>query len=550
MTRGLPTVAWLGALLCAAGCGVARPQLFGDEECPDYEERVRPLVEEACGSCHGGAAPAGDYAVGEYAQTASRRWDGRAWVQPGVADSLFLRAARGEKAGHPRADDRTLARLEDWALRCRAAPRSFNWHEKGWLTPVDNEKFHGRYLRSGGEAGAAPYPFSECAECHGEDLKGGKTGSSCESCHAEGVTACNTCHGGPDSAAPPKALNGAWGTRYPGVGAHQSHAKGGALGKRFECELCHQKPKDVLDDGHWRKGAVGDVTLAEVALARSSPAGAAEYRSAEATCQNGYCHAPAAADSAATNRAPRWTLVGEDQAACGTCHGAPPAGHADDRCEVCHVPGSTKAQPDPATHVDFKLDLRGDGSDCSACHAPPDAIAFVDLHGRASPAERTVGAHEKHMQAGRFRGPMLCGECHKVPTALEAPGHIDSTAPAELFPSGGGLAFTDGAAPSWNPAAGTCANTYCHGAGSRFARDAAPNKLPRPVWTVATEQVVCGSCHGLPPQDGSVFHAGRTLADCATCHSESVDETGAIKFFVDPLTGLRTSRHLDGLASP
>src|SRR5690606_9537709 len=81
--------------------------------------------------------------------------------------------------------------------------------------------------------------------------------------------------------------------------------------------------------------------------------------------------------------------------------------------------------------------------------------------------------------------------------------------------------------PSFDRATGTCASVYCHG---DSLGDAAAS-LPQPRWFDTTGQVVCGSCHGLPPTD----HASDR---CETCHGQVVDDEGAI---------IRPELHIDGV---
>jgi predicted CxxxxCH...CXXCH cytochrome family protein len=536
----------LGLLAALSACGVARPEHFGEAKCPDYEVLIRPVVEAQCGTCHAILTPAGEYRVGAYADTVSRRWDGKALVQPGSVDAPFLQAARGQLSSHSAIDVDALATLTDWNVRCRAGPKQVRWHNAGWLTPTDAVASHGRYLRGGGQAQAQAYPFEECVECHGDDFRGGKSGASCFECHAEGPKGCNTCHGEGTSPAPPRALNGAKGTAYVGVGAHRSHVTPGALGKSFDCTLCHQKPADVTDDGHYRKGTVNDLTLAEVTLSTSGPGGTVEWSHANATCTNTYCHAPSVSDANATARAPKWTNVGSGQAACGACHGIPPASHADDRCEVCHGTGYSRTQVNPTLHLNFVVDVKGDGTRCSACHAGPGDAQFHDLLGQKTPSIRTVGAHQAHLTAGQFRAPLTCDNCHQVPSSLHSQGHIDSAGPAEVTFVAGNLATTGRAEPTYSTANATCGSVYCHGAGTKADRDTASTKVTSLVWNGPSSQVVCGSCHGVPPQDGSVAHTGRTLTECVNCHDQSVTSSGEIRFTTDAITGKSVTTHLDG----
>jgi predicted CxxxxCH...CXXCH cytochrome family protein len=146
----------------------------------------------------------------------------------------------------------------------------------------------------------------------------------------------------------------------------------------------------------------------------------------------------------------------------------------------------------------------------------------------------------------RLRGPIPCTDCHRVPEALESDGHIDDPTPAEVFPGGasfGGLAAAGGAVPDYDFEAGTCADVYCHGGGDVLAGDRSPDLLRTPVWNALDQgQVACGTCHGVPPQDGS--HAPElTFRDCAECHT-SVDAFGNVIVRNGP--DGPTSQHIDG----
>jgi hypothetical protein len=252
-----------------------------------------------------------------------------------------------------------------------------------------------------------------CAECHGADFSGGTANVSCMTCHADGPTACNTCHGQP-----------------PQTGAHATHAA------KYACARCHPTPASYRD-AHLHTGP---------ALL-------------QAQCND--CHGAAN---------PTW-VADPAQAQCGSCHGLPPPGHADNRCAACH-PGA-----DAATHANGQIDL-GDGSGtCTACHGQPP----------------TTGAHTGHVAGThRLAAPLGCAACHPTPTAVGDPGHIDHAPPATLA--------TD------------CA--HCHGQAA-------------PTWVDDPAQAACGTCHGIPPQDG-VHWAQIRLTDCATCHPQTIDPSGAI----------------------
>jgi predicted CxxxxCH...CXXCH cytochrome family protein len=100
--------------------------------------------------------------------------------------------------------------------------------------------------------------------------------------------------------------------------------------------------------------------------------------------------------------------------------------------------------------------------------------------------------------------------------------------------------------PTYNAANATCSN-YCHGGGDFGHPDTAPGLLRTPLWTGGTDQAACGTCHGLPPRDGTVGHlaAAAGTVTCDFCHTGTVYPDGGIIFSTLPDGGL-TSRHIDG----
>src|SRR5262245_25943417 len=94
-------------------------------------------------------------------------------------------------------------------------------HPAGIADPSSDD-FHGKLLRDTG------WNFAACQKCHGEDFAGGASGKSCLSCHAEGPTACATCHREDNE-----------------MGAHTAHR-----GARVDCSECHRKPSAWDDAGH------------------------------------------------------------------------------------------------------------------------------------------------------------------------------------------------------------------------------------------------------------------------------------------------------------
>ena len=357
-------------------------------------------------------------------------------------------------------------------------------HPAGFPDPT-SPAFHG------GDLARRNWDFALCASCHGADFSGGKSQVSCLSCHRDGPTACTTCHGdGPTS------------------DAHAVHAA-----KHVACAECHKVPARWDDDGHILHGGVAITGPAPVmfgALAATTHASADRAGPPSwdgETCRNVYCHGDAlhAAGGAATQ--PRW----RDPApagGCDHCHASPPPGHASADCATCH--------PASAPHVDGTVQV-GRTTGCDGCHgsaaspAPP-----FDLAGNRFTTALGVGAHQAHLQASaRLSAPIACATCHAVPATIDAPGHIDSSVPAEVVASLG-----------WDREAQTCATAACHGPA-------------RPRWTSSGE-VHCGSCHGVPPASPS-HTPGMPLSTCATCHPGTVDAFGNI------IVNGRSSEHINGV---
>ena len=117
-------------LVALVGCGILRPS-DSAQICPSYDATIRPVVEARCGQCHSGDRAEGGYRVGAHTQTVSRSEDGTPRVAPGDPGSPLLAAARGERAGHTAISATDVTLLQDWVVRCRAAPSSLKFHPTG-----------------------------------------------------------------------------------------------------------------------------------------------------------------------------------------------------------------------------------------------------------------------------------------------------------------------------------------------------------------------------------------------------------------------------------
>jgi predicted CxxxxCH...CXXCH cytochrome family protein len=387
--------------------------------------------------------------------------------------------------------------------------------------------------------------------------------------NAESTTAaaaCTRCHGSGDNPAPPRSARGETSTTAIGVGAHQSHLKDGLLHRAFACAECHVVPTDTRHaDG------VAQVTFGPIANASGVTS---TWDPGSATCAT-YCHGATLPGGRLTT--PLWT-GGASQAACGSCHGAPPpaphpqttdcgachqgygsnfvnlALHVDGKvqvnggaggacgschgipppaphpssmqCGTCH-PGYTSTSVVAATHGNGVIDVVG--LSCTSCHGDASrpsnqAAPPVDTTGNTATTARGVGAHQSHLGSALRAGGVACTDCHVVPTSTT---HANGTATVTF----GGTATLNGQSPSWNTTTLSCSATACHASTLTTGGTARA-----PVWTtVDGSQKTCGSCHGAPPSSG---HHGVHSFDCVNCHGSGYSASGGT---VNP------ALHMDGV---
>jgi predicted CxxxxCH...CXXCH cytochrome family protein len=263
-------------------------------------------------------------------------------------------------------------------------------HQQGFRSPSSPD-FHGNTIQQAG------WEMRDCRKCHGGSYTG-STAPSCVSsgCHVDAAgnpkspESCNTCHGtfsavASDSSswAPGRSIAGDTSTTSRGVGAHQFHLKAAImdLSNPVACNNCHSVPSSVYVQGHFDSPLPAPVTFVNQ-LSKTVSEGIAPspvYDPQSLTCNNTYCHGNwqirksnsafkfAYSDSviSGSRYAPVWT-GGDSQDACGSCHGMPPAGHADfgssvSTCTSCHYldPSKQSGPLDKSTHINGKIDLYG-----------------------------------------------------------------------------------------------------------------------------------------------------------------------------------------------
>jgi predicted CxxxxCH...CXXCH cytochrome family protein len=493
------------------------------------------------------------------------------WGTPGPLDCTACHDITGLPSAHPSV--KPTAQRSD-CLVCHdqtshtSGTVTLVSHPAGWMDPT-NQTFH---------AYSAGRGLASCEGCHGPGLTGGMAKVGCAQCHDRplpggGTLAwsvdCTMCHGGTDNptGAPPKGI---WGAALDPirVGAHTSHLAS-AIAPAMDCKVCHVKPANAFSDGHINSIPASEQPRATVEFTGLASIGVTPtWDRASRTCANTYCHG--ATVRGGSNKTPDWTIVDGTQAACDTCHGAPPPyphpaiTGGPSACNPCHsltidqagaiIPpsaggkhlnGNLEATGHDTTWMDQASSNfhaysanRGLGScqgchgptldggiaptACSKCHGSGWSTSCTMCHGgldnqtgapprtvwQASADTVRVGAHTRHLAGSALSRAFGCGECHVTPVNAFSTGHISVDDYATVTFSA--LAAGTGTA-TWTRSSARC-STYCHGA----TLPGGTNKTP--LWTGGASQATCGACHPAVPTSGKHWHVGDGLAVCGDCH--------------------------------
>ncbi|MEO8701885.1 MAG: CxxxxCH/CxxCH domain-containing protein [Kofleriaceae bacterium] len=372
----------------------------------------------------------------------------------------------------------------------------------------------------------APHPTdTDCGKCHDTMTAGAGLVITDPSRHIDGNLdvntnqPCNSCHGGVNNA-PPKDTQGNTATNTRGVGAHQKHLAATNRFKAIDCVDCHRVPGTVTAIGHIDTPLPAETTFSARAGVNTAFNGS--------RCSNNYCHGSTLTNGAGgaggTATAPLWTTVDGSQAQCTSCHGdPPPLPHPQSSdCGQCHPNvqvGAPTTFSDPTKHIDGNVDVNGAAA-CNSCHGTTNNAPPKDTSGNTGTNVRGVGAHQAHVTQANWHRDIACADCHRIPSAVGAVGHIDTALPAEL--AFGGLAV----GTAWN---GSTCTSYCHGSSL-----GAGGSATAPLWTkVDGTQKQCASCHGNPPPAPHPQNPA-----CQSCHQDAGATPGT---FANP------AQHIDGV---
>jgi hypothetical protein len=356
---------------------------------------VRDSIASNCVACHSAAGRAGglDLATdphGALVGQAATGTPGEVLVVAGdPAASLAYRKVSGGQASDeggvmPPSGALTGTSLSAWEVwildgateACDEAPDTSlptTYHPEGWSDP-------------GAHGLAAKLSEQVCVDCHGEDLTGGASAVSCDSCHADGWrTDCTFCHGDPaeGTGAPPRDIDNTTDPADLSFQAHGAHVQG-TIHAPFDCVQCHQKPTQVLSLGHL---FLGDTTPAQAEMSFS--AGLSTSANWNGTsCSNLYCHGY----NGLANGTISHTETG---LGCADCHPDPTSGRT--------AWGSRMS----GEHEDH---LR-EGLDCAECHESTvnDSLVIINL------GLHVNGVADVDLPYGMSRSGGTCtGTCHSV----------------------------------------------------------------------------------------------------------------------------------------
>ncbi|RII29939.1 MAG: hypothetical protein CXR30_09075 [Geobacter sp.] len=228
----------------------------------------------------------------------------------------------------------------------------------------------------------------------------------CSTCHASSAAGAVTASNPFYSTASPTKVTA---TTDPKVGAHTSHiAMIDSMATALNCSDCHGTVT-MTSANH----ITGVTTFAWSTLAQTGGL-TPTYNATTGACSNVYCHGAKmpGGDTSGTNRTPVWNAsflpATISAAACGSCHGFPPAaatGHPSVTIPAgfpatasigttcsCHAninpAGNSYANifVDKTLHINGTVEVISSGA-CDSCHGyPPVSVGFVGTHNNWSSA--------------------------------------------------------------------------------------------------------------------------------------------------------------------
>ena len=345
--------------------------------------------------------------------------------------------------------------------------------------------------------------------CHGQATSlawGGSIG------YKVGNDGCSTCHSSPTDAAGGAAF---YSTKYPGkatlpsdakVGYHTAHVTSAkSMAAKFDCSACHGAVSFATAthmNGSstfvWSKIAMGNSSTLSKNLIPS-------YNPGTGQCTNVYCHGAAMPSGnpkdPGTTINPTWSSqllpAAFSSAACGICHGFPPASHTTYNVTIpsgfpgsaaigtacnCHDNinplGNSYANifKDKSLHINAKLEVNGNGG-CNGCHGyPPVRPSFTGYSNAISGRVYQYSRYQNYTGAGGSHnvpahvsprvvpseGWANCTNCHNQNDHQKyLPANVSMNSRLR-FNSAVQPKYTSNKLPGAQHVAGTCSNVACH----------------------------------------------------------------------------------------
>ncbi|HET6350964.1 MAG TPA: cytochrome c3 family protein [Coriobacteriia bacterium] len=425
-------------------------------------------------------------------------------------------------------------------------------------------------------AHARPASADSCAEsgCHADvsvaalhkdksQTVGEITRTSCQICHAEGVTGandCTTCHDmgsphGPIAASHTAELSAqpiSFGGRD--YGTHECtecHASDSLLTLHAnQCTTCHPAPKDSLEPA-WQKGCAQGGCHTAGTSAPMHDGIVIVHAVTRNACSTVGCHYTDGTSVAALHATASTVVEGQTRTSCQICH-APGVTPSTD-CATCHDLGSP--------HVDTTLAHSGAPVGCTGASCHGEICDVSNLHTAqgcqtchftgTAPTAECATCHTNSAYAHGYTVENHTGELANTVTILGkgysvqcASCHDAATGEMDLKPVH--VAVGKGACTQCHPMIvpdvvttwdGTCAQAGCHGVADsqpeHVRMDEAHAMMP-----VAKDCLAGGRCHvggSLPEihENASTTVSGEVYSGCQVCHKNSV-ATPEVPVFVDP----------------
>ncbi|HET8541208.1 MAG TPA: CxxxxCH/CxxCH domain-containing protein [Anaeromyxobacter sp.] len=372
---------------------------------------------------------------------------------------------------------------------CHAVPTDALGHFTGENATIEFSTLAKQGVTTPGYAGSG----GACAVyCHGSGTQFANPPGKVSPAWTSTPMACDACHGQPPTSGPV----------IGGTDAHAFHAGNGET-----CGSCHSGYGTGVNKAlhvNGAKDAIGDAAW---------------------SCST--CHAAVSKPRthAAAYVATHATDALADIAACARCHGSDYSVEflgAGSSCNGCHGL-ITASAPDWKTNCSFCHGTRtANVTSAAAAAAPPQAVVNIGDQTRTNPR---VGAHQRHLTAGRFSSPLPCSTCHNVPTGAQSLAHFAYAPPSPAdqvaVVAFDALARQGAAGATYDRAAGSCA-VYCHGSGTSWPTGSVSRVA---AWT--STALACDACHASRPATGpaagnhGAMHATTATGGpvpCTWCH--------------------------------